>query len=164
VVEELIEQAPEMAALNPFSVNTVRVPTLKLKDRVVVFHPFLRIGRGKSVVDNAASGGIIAVADEKTGIVTYEGVDEKGNHFIRHPESNVIIPGFQIPKWDEAVELVTQLSAVVENNHYCGWDIALTKNGWVMVEGNPRGQLVVMQMFFKTGFRKELDAYIEAAN
>lgn len=40
VVEELVCQVDEMAALHPSSLNSVRVPTLKLKDRIVIYRPF----------------------------------------------------------------------------------------------------------------------------
>lgn len=159
VVEQLIEQASEMAVFNQSSVNTVRVPTLKLKDRVVVFGPVLRTGNGTAVVDNASSGGIIAALDAQTGIVIAKGMDEKGNHYIKHPVSGVVYPGFRIPKWEEAVALVTELAHVVETNNYVGWDIALTKDGWVMVEGNPRGQWLAQYATAK-GLKKELEAYI----
>lgn len=159
VLEELICQSDTMAVLHPASLNTVRVPTLKLKDRVVIFHPFLRMGCGDSVVDNAASGGVFVAVDADTGICCTEGVDELGGRYICHPNTRVTLPGFQIPCWDEAKALVTELAGVVEGNHYVGWDLALTDNGWVMVEGNPRGQFVV-QIATKQGIKEELEAYI----
>ena len=148
-----------MAALHPASLNTVRICTLKLKDRVVVFRPVLRMGRGNSVVDNAAQGGIIVAVDAATGICLEKGVDESGNRYLRHNDTNVVLPGFQIPKWDEAVAMVTELAHVVEGNKYIGWDMALTDNGWVMVEGNPRGQLLI-QIASQKGIKHELEEYI----
>jgi len=159
VVEELIVQAPEMAALNPGSVNTIRVPTVKTCEGVVIFHPFLRCGCGDSVVDNATSGGILAEIDPETGIVITKGANERGDFFIRHPATGTVFLGFQIPHWEEAVSLVNRLALVVPSNHYIGWDLALTNDGWVMVEGNPRGQFV-SQYASQTGIRKELEYYI----
>lgn len=159
VLEELICQSQEMAALHPASLNTVRVPTLKLKDRVVVFRPFLRIGCGDSVVDNAASGGVFIAVDAATGICNTEGVDEFGNRYLRHPDTGVVLPGFQIPRWEEAVALANQLAQVVESNHYVGWDLALTDDGWIMVEGNPRGQFVI-QIATRKGVKDEINGYI----
>ena len=58
-IEELIQQVPMMQELHPSSVNTVRIPTIRCSnEETVIFHPFLRVGRGNSVVDNAGSGGI----------------------------------------------------------------------------------------------------------
>ncbi len=160
VVEELIQQAKEMAVFNASSVNTVRVPTLRLRDRVIVYQPFLRTGKSGAIVDNASSGGILAAVDPDTGICFTKGLDENGKSYLRHPESNICYPGFQIPRWEEAVALVTELSAVVSTNHYVGWDIALTDEGWVMIEGNPRGQLLAQYATGK-GIKQELEALIQ---
>ncbi len=159
VIEEIICQTSEMDKLHPQSLNSVRVPTLKLKDRVVIFRPVLRIGRGDSVVDNASSGGVLVAVDADTGICCKEGVDELGGRYLCHPNTGVTLPGFQIPRWDEAKALAIELAGVVEGNHYIGWDLALTDNGWVMVEGNPRGQFI-MQIATKQGIKEELEAYI----
>ena len=50
---------------------------------------------------------------------------------------------------------------VVKDNHYVGWDFAHTDNGWVIVEGNPRGQIIMMQLFFERGFKQELLTYAD---
>ena len=159
VVEELIHQSESLAVLHPASLNTVRIPTLKLKDRVVIFHPVLRIGLGDSVVDNASSGGILVGVDATTGICLKHGVDEAGHAYIRHPDTQIVLPGFQIPRWEEAIATVTELAHVIETNHYVGWDMALTNQGWVMVEGNPRGQFI-MQIATQRGIKEELESYI----
>ena len=161
VCEELIVQAKEMAALHLESINTVRIPTVRAKDRVIIFHPCLRTGSGKAVVDNASSGGIIAPIDAETGIVIMKGEDENHHSFIRHPDTDIVIPGFRIPRWNEAVALATELAQIVDGNRYCGWDLALTDSGWIMVEGNPRGQFIEQYATHK-GVRYELKKLIEA--
>ena len=159
VIEELIKQVPEMSVLNGSSVNTVRVPTLKLKDRVVIFNPFFRIGRQGAVVDNGFQGGILLAVDSSTGICKTCGFDESGKEYITHPDSNVILPGFQIPKWNQLIELAEKLANVLVDNNYVGWDLALTDKGWVMVEGNPRGQFLT-QVITSRGIKHELENYI----
>lgn len=160
VLEELIRQSSQMSALHPTTVNTVRVPTVRNKDGVVVFHPALRVGRGDTVVDNAFSGGIFAGVCPKTGKVITDGANEKNQRFVAHPDTGVVFNGFQVPRWDEAVAFVKKLATVVEGNNYVGWDIALTEDGWVLVEGNPRGQFVE-QYATKKGVREELETLIE---
>ena len=159
VVEEMLRQDPEMAKLHAESINTVRVPTLKLKDRVVIFSPFMRTGCGDSVVDNAAQGGILMAVDPATGMIYMDGADESGHRYLKHPDTGVTMPGFQIPRWEEARALATELALQVEGNHYVGWDLALTDKGWTMIEGNPRGMFVT-QLVTKKGIRQELEDYI----
>ena len=159
VMEELIDQAQEMAVLHPQSVNTVRITTLRLADRTHIIHPFVKVGRGDDIVDNAAQGGIFGVVDIDTGVVT-SACDKMGNRYVRHPETWEKLIGFVIPQWDEALELAKELSTVVPEAAYTGWDLALTKDGWVVVEGNSRGQFVCYQMAEQKGFRKEFESML----
>ncbi len=161
VIEELIQQVEAMQALHPKSLNTLRIPTVLTKKGVHVFQPFLRVGVGEAEVDNAASGGIICPIDVETGIVKQFGVTEMGKRFIRHPDSGIVLPGFQIPEWKEAKRFVDTLARVIPENHYVGWDCALTPNGWVMVEGNAQGQFVT-QYVTQEGCRLELDQLMES--
>jgi len=160
VCEELIKQSDAMSSFHPTSVNTVRFPTIRNKDGIHLFHPLLRTGVGGGIIDNASGGGIFALINPKRGIVYTEAKDEKGNTFLSHPDSGVIYPGFQIPDWEQAIELVNSLSMVMQEQHYVGWDLAHTDKGWIMVEGNPRGQIIMMQLFYRNGFKKEVDELI----
>jgi len=155
-IEELIEQAEELRNLHPQSVNTVRIPTIRVNDKeTIIFHPFLRVGKGNAVVDNAGSGGIICALDSETGKVTVAR-DEYGNNYDVHPDTGIRLIGFQVPHWEEAVNTAKKLAQVIPSNRYTGWDLALTGNGWSMVEGNARGQFV-WQYATLQGCRTEID-------
>lgn len=156
LAEELIKQHEQLATLHPESVNTIRITTLRKGDKVYVAPPFIRMGRGNEVVDNAAQGGIFAAIDRETGIVL-QAADEQGNVYIKHPETGVAIVGFKIPEWDKALELAKALSRVVPEWYFAGWDLAYTDKGWVMVEANSRGQFVCFQTSTQIGFRQELE-------
>lgn len=156
VMEELIHQNEQMASLHPQSVNTVRISTLKMDGQVHIVHPFFRVGRGDDVVDNAANGGIFGVIDIASGIVT-TACDELGNRYVVHPDTGMPIVGFTIPHWKEALDLAVELAGVVTESVFTGWDLAYTDSGWVMVEGNSRGQFICFQMATQEGFRKELE-------
>lgn len=156
ILEELIENDNIMASLHPQSLNTVRIPTVRYDDRVEVMHPFLRMGCGDAFVDNAGSGGIMGNVDIETGTV-YAAADELGRGYTHHPDSGIELTGFTIPRWQEALELVKRMARVLPSVRYVGWDMALTKNtGWVMIEGNDKGQFV-FQVADRKGFRKEFE-------
>ena len=116
----------------------------------------IRIGRGDAVVDNGFAGGIVANIDIETGIVCSAGCNEKGERFLVHPDTKIPIIGFQIPEWKSVVDLVNKLAKVVSGNRYTGWDLAFTSNGYIMVEGNARGQFVILQMPNREGLKKKL--------
>lgn len=148
IVEELVVQDERMGALHPKSVNTVRITSIRLDDRTVIFHPNLRVGRGDSVVDNAGAGGILAPVDPATGRVI-AATDKKGFFYKTHSGTGVPLEGFEIPCWQQAVETVCKLAQVVPSNRCTGWDLALTKLGWGPIEANSRrqwdGQFVLQQ-------------------
>lgn len=157
LAEERLQNGEPFRSLHPVSLNTVRVPTVKLPSEVKVVHPFLRIGKGGSVVDNAAAGGIMGLVDPETGVVTLA-CDEADQYYTVHPDTGLPIVGLQLPEWDKAVALAKELAGVLDGLHYSGWDLAYTPHGWVMIEGNPNGQFV-WQMVDKIGVRAEFEAY-----
>lgn len=166
VIEELIEQGEEMSRIHASSVNTLRLPTVIVKDEngepeVRLFHPSLRTGRGESFVDNFSAGGVSALIDPVTGIICTDGADKKGHSYECHPDSGVKFKGFQIPDWEEAVSMVKKAAMTLPDNHYCGWDLAYSSQwGWCMVEANCHAQMGAMQMVTKTGRKHELEELI----
>ncbi len=159
IAEQLIKQDAAMATLHQESVNTLRIYTINYHNKVSILHPLIRIGRGKSIIDNAGGGGIITACDPQTGRV-YKAVDEWGHTFEKHPDNGCDLIGFEVPRWKEAFQTAEKLALHVPDVHYAGWDMALTKNGWVLVEGNPRAQFL-FQISEGTGFRDELSIILK---
>ncbi len=159
IAEEFIVQDENIAEFHPSSVNTVRVPTIRLDDETIIINPFFRVGQNGNTVDNAGSGGIICTLDAETGRI-FAAADEYGHTFTCHPQTKKQLIGFCIPRWDEAKTLVKQLSQVIPDNRYTGWDIALTDKGWILVEANRRGQFV-WQIPSQVGFRPEINAILK---
>lgn len=155
VAESLIVQSDALGVFHPQSVNTIRINTIRYDDEVEVKWPCLRTGRGGSVVDNAGAGGIIVAIDERTG-VTLGAADEKGNAYTQHPDSGLSLLGFQIPRWDEACEMVMQLAKGIPDNRYTGWDLALTDKGWLLVEGNYM-PIILWQIAAHKGIRPDFE-------
>lgn len=160
IVEDLIRQSESMARFHESSVNTLRISTLRLNDRVEILWPFAKFGLGNAVVDNAASGGVLCPVDIDTGRIYRWAIDEKGNKYDAHPDSGIQFEGFVIPKWNYAIDLAKKLALVLPENRWIGWDVALTDKGWVMVEGNAYGQFIGMQLMLNKGIRSELDALV----
>lgn len=160
ILEELIVQTPDIEVFHPQSVNTIRIPAFNTKEGVIIQGAFFRCGKGHNIVDNAGAGGILVAIDEKTGLLTTKGIDEKGNVYLKHPDSGVVFLGYQLPDWDSMLEMVTELMKIVPEIKYTGWDFAHTKNGWIVVEGNNKGQFVG-QMPRQKGFVKDIEIILE---
>jgi len=137
MVEELICQSEATKQWNPSSVNTVRVPTFLNSEGFFVCSPVFRTGRAGFCVDNAGSGGIIAVVDANTGVLYTDGISEEGRFYEKHPDSGLSFKGWQIPRWNELMSIVEDVHKKCMPHHlYIGWDFALTDDGWVLIEGN----------------------------
>ncbi|MCO7202712.1 hypothetical protein NH287_04200 [Microbacterium sp. CnD16-F] len=135
VLDEFIVQHPEMSALYPDAVNTVRLITfLDKDDRVHLLAAVLRIGNG-DVIDNFASGGMFTMLDDE-GVALYPGVDKNSNVYREHPVTGTPIVGFRVPLYSEVLDLVAALARRTPEAPYVGWDIAITANGPVVIEGN----------------------------
>lgn len=165
ILEELIKQSAIMAQLHPHSVNTVRIATILIGTpghyHAEVFHPFLKVGQHGSLVDNGGAGGIIVKIDVESGVLGTDGYDEANKRYIYHPDTGITFKGFQLPEWENAIALVKELALITPSNRYTGWDLAHTDHGWVMVEGNARGQFVGQQMCDRVGKRAEMEDIIK---
>ena len=161
MLEEIVDQDETMAALHPESLQSIRLVMVRVGDKVHVWYPRIDIGRGGSFLINAAAGSIMALVDPKTGVITGKGIPESGELFEIHPDTGVRIEGFQIPKWNELIEMATDLMInVVPDFRYVGWDMALSKKGWCVVEGNWAGEFVGDQLGQGRGLRKEFEELI----
>ena len=155
IVEELIRAHSSLKALNPDSVNTVRILTYADGDKKLIHDPTIKIGQKGSFVDNAGSGGILAYVDMKTGRILGDGCDGKGARYKEHPHTGIRFDGYQMPDWNKAVRLGLELADKVPGLKYIGWDITYTEDGkWIVVEGNSRPQVYGPQCAAGAGIRK----------
>lgn len=132
--------------------------TIRYDDRVDVIFSYLRMGKGNSVIDNASAGGVFGVVDINTGKI-YAACDRLGGTFERHPDSGINLVGFEIPRWNEVKELVKKAAQVLAKVRYVGWDVAVTKTGCVLIEGNDKGRWS-FQIPKQEGFRDEMNSIL----
>ena len=95
----------------------------------------IRIGNGKNVVDNFNHGGMYSVVNEK-GIIDKPAIDKKSNIYEVHPVTNTKIVGFEIPYFKQVIKLVKEAAKIVPEVGLVGFDVAITNNGPVLIEGN----------------------------
>lgn len=137
VVEEAIVQDPAIAKINPSSVNTFRVTTLTDKNGCAqIISIVLRVGTPGSHVDNWGSGGVGYNFNLETGICDQYGKDKQNRKYIYHPGSNMLMLGFKLPHFEEIKEYVINMCKIVPDVRYIGWDVAITANGFDLVEMN----------------------------
>lgn len=153
VLEELIEQGEETAKMHPNSVNSCRMLTFTTGNDVKLIGSTWRVGSGGAVKDNAGSGGMYAFINPRTGVVETDAINYHGIHFKQHPDTGTTFKGYQLPSWDEAVFLVKRMATFTQGSTLIAWDIAYSKNGWVMVEANENGDWSIIQSNKKRGMK-----------
>ena len=138
LVEGFVEQHPDLQELSPSGVNTVRIFTLlDAQDQYHVLGCRLRISVN-SPVDNLAAGNLAAPIDEANGLVSGPGVysDITRSPEPVHPVTGTAIEDFQVPFWQETLDLVRQASLLHNENRSIGWDVVVTPEGPGLIEGN----------------------------
>jgi hypothetical protein len=78
----------------------------------------------------------------------------------RHPVSSISIVGFEIPYWNDCIDLVLRSQKAFNQLHSIGWDVGITKNGPILVEGNAQYDFDLLQVAFDRGFRPELERVV----
>lgn len=136
LIEEYVHQHNDLNKLYPCSVNTLRIVTIFKNNNVFIPFVCLRIGNKENVVDNFNAGGLLAIVN-KNGIIETPAIDKKGNSYLVHPYTNTQIVGYKIPLFEQSIEMVKKLALVTPEIRYTGWDISITPNGPVVIEGNP---------------------------
>ncbi|MBR5288002.1 MAG: hypothetical protein IKU34_05345 [Clostridia bacterium] len=135
IVEDKVIQHEALSALCPTSVNTIRVATLLGDKKEGIVYAYIRIGNGK-VMDNVDCGGMAAPVDIETGVIKAVGANKAGEAYEIHPMTGKKIPGTQIPYWEEAKAMCLAAMKVVPQVRFVAWDVAITPEGPVFIEGN----------------------------
>lgn len=141
IVQERIKQHDLMSALNPTSVNTIRLLTYRRGNTIELLYAVVRIGRKGEIIDNESSGGITSRIDSDGYLDRYaygspsEGAFEK-------TDSGIIIDRYEIPSYKEVVDIVKMLHLQLPFFNLAGWDIAIGYDGNpLFVEWNSRTEL-----------------------
>lgn len=137
LVQEFVQQHEDLVAVNPHSVNTVRMLTLLTREgEPLVLQAFARFGRGRSFIDNVSSGGLSVGVDTATGRLRTVAKDARANEFDRHPDSLVAFADRQLPFWPEALALGKRAQSSFRFFRMLGLDIGFTPTGPLIVEIN----------------------------
>ncbi len=136
LIEDCVIQHDDLNKLYPCSVNTLRIVSVNTRKGVKILFRCIRMGNDGNFVDNFNHGGLFTTIDED-GVIRKPAVDKKGNVYERHPYTGTKIVGYKIPMFDEVIDYVKKLAMVIPEVRYTGWDIAVTKDGPTVIEGNP---------------------------
>ena len=128
LIEELVNQHPKMAALNPTSVNTIRLVTYRSDMNVNLVYSVIRIGRSGQAIDNESAGGISTVINLDGTLGKYA-FGAPGQDRIENTDNGIRLEGYCIPSYQKAVEMVKEAHLQLPFFDFIGWDIAIEEDG-----------------------------------
>jgi hypothetical protein len=138
IVQKVLTQHPDMARMNPTSVNTVRVVTLVRNGQAQILSTIVRIGGQGNLLDNIAQGGYQAVVDENGCLKQYAYTHKGGKDMhVEQTDSGFRFAGYPIPCWPEIQKTALDLALRLPHLKLIGWDFMVNDQSQVvMIEYN----------------------------
>lgn len=87
-------------------------------------------------IANASASGIVSPVNFKTGILDKPAADFYGHVYMKHPITGADLLNLEVPYWNEVVTMLENAASEVPEVGYVGWDVAITPNGPILIEGN----------------------------
>ncbi|QSB04807.1 sugar-transfer associated ATP-grasp domain-containing protein [Natronoglycomyces albus] len=149
VVQRRLIAHPELADLTLDAVPTLRLITFTNEsgDSEVVAGAFRMPAKKGAVVDNFHAGGIAAPIDVDTGTLgpaISMKLDPAGKHSA-HPVTGAAIDGRVLPGWEDILEVTHRAHQAFAPRVLVGWDICMSKDGPILVEGNEQPGIDLVQ-------------------
>ncbi len=144
IIEQWIENHHDFSFLSKTkALQTIRFITyIDSKNETKILFAYMKIANEKNIIDNldlGKTGNLLAEVDSKgklkTGIAMIPG-NPGIKKIINHPDSHIKLEGFQLPLWDETVSFIRTVAPKFFPVRFVGWDVAITKEGPKLLEGN----------------------------
>lgn len=145
ILEEWIVQHESVSKIYKNAVNCLRVITILENNKCNIVSAYLAMANANEIA-NLATGDLVSYIDLDNGTLNTDASNFSGKVFKEHPVSHVKIKGFQIPYWEEVCSMLKEASKVVPQVRYIGWDIAITPDGPLIIEGNTSPGYVYFQV------------------
>lgn len=139
IFQKLIIQHKAINEIYSDSINTIRIDTYRDKnEKTHVLTAFMRFGMGGKVTDNTGTDGFIIPLNLKTGHFEKYGIqylNVNTQPIESHPDTKVKFENRMVPFFNEILALAHVLSKSFVDR-LVGWDVAITENGPIVIEGN----------------------------
>ena len=169
LVQHALGNHPEIRPLSGDTLSTLRIITFRDPGTPAKFvRAAFKVARPGADVDNVHAGGISCAIDPETGELGLarapmpaDGIHE------RHPVTGEQIHGVRLASASAAVALALRAHETLPVPWSVGWDVAMTPEGPVLVEGNPfwspRSAQAPHDSSFPAEFTTKLLARLKAA-
>lgn len=154
LVQPLIVVHPELADIALGALPTVRIVTIldEAGRPEVVSATFRCASDPRARVDNMKAGGLIVPVDLGDGRLGTACFGYGGHDHDIHPATGAPIAGRTLPGWGMAIGLVNEAHADAFADYVLiGWDVALTADGPMLIEGNGKPGVLMPQRAARRG-------------
>jgi len=139
LIEDRVIPHPELQEVSGQTVGTVRIFTLNYGDGPQPLYAVWKIPSFDAVADNLwRSGNMVGEIDMETGkvlCVRFSGIDGEMT-FDAHRDSGARLLGRTLPDWEEAKSAVRRAATLTPHIPGIGFDLALSDQGPLIIEGN----------------------------
>ena len=162
LLQMLIDNQHEgMKKLFPGAVNTLRITLVKNgKGDSELLGVMCMMGAHGAECSNWHFGGVCANV-KSDGTIDRYGYSMSDKRVLQHPDSGVVFEGYKIPYYDEAVALAKRCMNMFYGLKSVGWDVAITTNGPIVIEGNDDWGLAAHQMVENKGWAERYFKYLD---
>lgn len=146
MVEERAVDHPDLQRINASdALQTVRLTMLVEASGAHSVATSVKLAPRSATIDNydgGRTGTMMAMVDPATGRITRLFVPRPGGAGAvpvdRHPVSGAEVTGVTLPLWDEVLALAVRATFAFAPLRTIGWDIGITADGPLLIEGNAR--------------------------
>ena len=155
IIQEGIEQHEEMNKIYSHSVNTLRIFTDCVDGEARIMYSLIRMGQGGKQVDNTSSGGLYTKFNPENGKMEDFAFSHNRIVFDSHPDTGFAFKDSYIYNWEETKKFILETTKKFREIRYLGWDVAITKQGPMIIEINNGPGIELVQDFYN-GIRDDL--------
>jgi hypothetical protein len=154
--QEYLPSHPLIIDICGHFLSSIRMMVLLSDDGPTLIRAIWKIPTGRNMIDNFShgkSGNLLGQIDVITGRVerVIGGIGPEQVEVSLHPDTGRLIKGLFLPDWRNMVNLCLSAASALPGLRFQHWDIALSRNGPVILEVNARGDLDLAQLAYRTG-------------
>lgn len=148
IIQERIIQSEELSRLCTTTVASLRIITALKNGKPEYISSLLAMGTGHNKMSNWAAGGVTIGIDSRTGRLSQYAFYKPGfgGKVTHHPDTGMAFDGFELPHFKQAVDLAIRAHRYFYGTHSIGWDMAISQDGPVFIEGNNLWEIGALQI------------------
>lgn len=160
VQEFLTNQHSAMNALFSGAVNTLRVTMVRTDNGIELMGVMCLMGAHYAEYSNWHYGGV-CINVKPNGCLDKYGFSFSDKRIKCHPDSKIVFEGYKIPHYETAIKLAKKAMTLFYGIKTIGWDLAITENGPVFIEGNDGWGIQAHQMVEHRGWKHQYETYFK---